>query len=378
MKDREKKGINKQIIDVLRTIWNTKGRFMAIVLMIGLSSLVFIGIRETPSTMNRNLDEYAKKVNLHDMRVSSAVGLSEKDKDIFESLDDIREIEYEKEYSVFIKNTDKVIKLYSPREKISKYSLVEGRMPKDSTEITIDQNSQYKIGDKIQVREELREDEDEKLKNHEFTVVGRLYGPDYLADDTSGQTNIGNGFIDLYGIITEDNFLYDEFNNAYLDIGIYDGVNLSSDETKKIDDKVKSKIEKAFEDRPGEEKRRIISEINDEIADGEKKISDGEKELKDNEEKLENAKKDLVQGRKDYEDGLKTFNEEIQKAERDLIDGEKELKDSEKKYQDGLKAYNDGLEELNRNKDKLNKMKKDASDKVRFTFGDMLKKINLK
>lgn len=343
--------------------------------MIALGTMVFIGVRETPPNMQKNLENYAEESNFQDASVVSYTGLIEEDKALFESIPDLKKIEYNYEYDAYINDTTDVISLHSFPEEVSSYTVIKGRLPKSSSEIAIDETWDLKIGDKVNIRESLDEDEDEKLLNHTFIVVGKVYGPNYMTDSITKTTTLGDGLISHYGIISKDNFLLDSYNSAYLDLGRYDNYKIYDKEIRKIDRNTEDELTELFKNRPNEERDKIVKDANEEILKAEKEIQDGKDKISDAKKELLDARTTLDDGWDEYYKGVNTFNTEIKDAKNTINQNESLLNKSQKEYEDALEKYNDGIKELNDNKVLLDKGKKELEN-GKTTLNENQKKID--
>lgn len=62
-----------------REIKQSKGRFIAIVLIIMLGTLLFVGVKTAGPVMQKTMDHYVDQKNLSDLQVISTAGLTEDD-----------------------------------------------------------------------------------------------------------------------------------------------------------------------------------------------------------------------------------------------------------------------------------------------------------
>ena len=69
--------MNRSIFkNTLRSIWKTKGRFLAIFAIIALGSGFFAGVKVTSPDMKLTADAYYKDTHLADLHLKSTVGFS--------------------------------------------------------------------------------------------------------------------------------------------------------------------------------------------------------------------------------------------------------------------------------------------------------------
>ncbi len=392
--------------NVFRDITKTKARFISIILIVALGVGFFTGIKATAPSMDASAEEYYCNNNLMDIRLLSTVGFGEKDVEEIKKLPHVRTAS-PSYYTDVIINSDgdgSIIRLYSDlKENKDGYMLNapiihEGRLPEKKGEITLESstfgNGGYNVGDTLHIQPKAGDNEVEDiLESTEFTIVGFVQIPIYVCFDR-GNTDIGNGKINMYGIISEDEFKSDRYSQVYVLTDYSDGTmktltteyddnidaleeqfkNLGKDRAKSFDSEYLNGAKKKLEDAKKDfEKEKQKAEK--EIADAEKKINDGQKEfdekINDAKESLDNANKQINDGEKqikqgwiDYnkgiEDGQKTIDsskeqlnnakEELKnsKAEfnRQITEAQKQLNQAEREYNSGLEEYNRGLTEF--------------------------------
>lgn len=356
---------NPKVKDIFRTIWKTQSRFLAIVVMIALGTAALVGIVRTSPNLRENYSDYAKEVNLEDIRVLSYLGFEEEDYKIINELTGLKNKEYIKYAYAYKKGTDDIAQLLSENNKISKYKLTEGRMPEKEDEIAIDTNYDAKIGSIISFEEDEKNKDDSLLKRHQFKVVGKVFSTEQMKDRTSGYANIGDGDIDLYGVIKTENFNKSAKDYiALLDFQEFDKYKYYD---KKLDSMYSNKLDEIrdkFLSRPDELKDKIRKEANEDIKSAENEIQDAKNKIEDGKNKLADARKELDDSWKKYEDGKSEARNKFTNSKRLLDQGQDKLDQGERDYKDGLKRYKDGqekykagLSELNESKRKLDSAK---------------------
>ncbi len=196
----------------IREIKNQFFRFLALLTMSFLGVFVFVGIKATSPDMIKSVDELYDAYNVYDIKLVSTLGFSQstvsqikelgldaygvKDKDIIFTADS-------KEY---------IINISSLTSDINTYSLVEGRVPSKNDEIAVEENlltaCKVSIGDTI------------LLGENSVKIVGTVVNPVYINNSTikndRGQTNIGSGTINFYGMCTDDFFDFNYYTKVYI------------------------------------------------------------------------------------------------------------------------------------------------------------------
>ena len=363
------------IIDTLRDIKKSLGRFISIVAIIALGVGFFSGVKVSPEVMKYTADKYYDDYNLMDLRIVSTLGLTEDDLKVIDNIPGV-----ENSFGTYIidaltefEENEIVVRIhgYTSEEQINGLRLIEGRLPEKSNECLVEAGKEISlnipIGSKIELYSGKDEPLSESLVNTEFTVVGTIQSPYYLSFE-KGTSDIGNGRVRDFIMIPQENFKLDVYTDIFVTVDGAKELNSYKDEyfdvVKTVEDKIKDiakerekiryeSILKEAQDELDkgkkeyyEEKANAEEKLNEalkELEDARKKIEEGEKEIRENEvifiksinegkEKIEEAEKELVKGEEDYQKGLKAFNENkllategFKKAEEEIRQGEENI-----------------------------------------------------
>ncbi|WP_100066158.1 FtsX-like permease family protein [Miniphocaeibacter massiliensis] len=370
------KSLNK---DTLREIKNSKGRFLSILLMITIGVLVFIGLKITGPAMYESADLFFQKTNGADIVVTSTYGLEDEDIDLIKTASGIRNIDLGYEFDVETKNKDNLIRLNSITKTVNELNVIDGRLPKSSEEIVLDEKLQkeYSIGDKISFLKEnidIEKEEEYSINNYDFKIVGFITSPDYVDSINLGSSNIGDGLLTGVGFVEKSIFNLENYSTVKITFEDLKSFKFSEDKYKELAEKHKKEIEDILYKRKDEVFEEKKKEVSKEIADGEKEIADAKQKLEDAEIEITDAKQKLEDGYLEYEEGKEKLNSEISKARDELIkaqkeidinkksisnkqneleEAEKEIKESKIKIDSGRKELDNAWSEYNTNKELL-------------------------
>lgn len=205
----------------IREIKHSFKRFLSLLVMSVLGVLVFVGLKMAAPDMMKSLDKYYDDNNFYDIKIVSTLGLTNDDIKAFENLKTVKKAygSYSKDVLVEAKNKELVVKLIGINQDINKIEILKGRMPKDNTEVIVEQSminkEKLKIGDYITVN-------DDTIKNKDLKIVGIVKSPLYITSETGtanrGNTNIGTGKINYYAYTNSDNFNIDYYTEIYLTV----------------------------------------------------------------------------------------------------------------------------------------------------------------
>ena len=348
---------NTLLKDTFRAIGNTLGRFLAILAIVALGVGFFAGIKATAPDMKITADKYFDDYNLMDIWLISTKGFDEKDIEAIEKVEEIDEMSLS--YSIDVLADDgeniRVLKLLSIPENIednnsymNNINLVKGRYPENSGECLAESGSMttesLSIGNKIKLYSGTDEDISGNLKKDEYTVVGLVESPLYISFER-GTSTIGNGKIESYIMIPEENFKLPVYTDIYLTVKDAKDVFTYSDEYDDVLDPVQKNLKDVGKTREEERYDEILAEANEKLDEGKRELKEGEEkqqtELKKAEEDLSKAKAEIDKGERDLKNKENEFYKNIRDAEKKLNDEEKKLKQGEEEYYKNLKSFNE-------------------------------------
>ena len=354
------------IKDTFREIKNSLGRFLAIFAIVALGTGFFAGVKATAPDMKITGDKYFDDYRLMDFWLISTLGFNEKD---IEEISKLKEIEglapnYTMDALFQDGDNEKVVKLISiPMDKvksededyINRVKLVEGRFPEKPGECLAEKASltseSIPIGTTVKLESGTDEDILENLEHNEYTVVGLVENPLYIAFDR-GTTTIGNGKVNSYIMIPEEEFKLPVYTEVYLTVKGARDVLTFDKEYDRLLNPVKKDLEDIGDLRKEARYEEIKEEANEKLEKGRKELKEGEEkqreELAKAEKELKEAKDKIDKGEQELKDKEREFNKTIKLAEKRLKEEEEKLKVGEEEYYKNLKAFNEGKAKANK------------------------------
>lgn len=347
--------------NTLREIKGTKSRFLSIFLICVIGVGFFSGVRATCSDMKTSADDYYDKQNLFDLRAVSTFGLTDGDKAAVESvLPEDCSVYASKYTDLAVERGDKefLTRVYSKLpDGINTPVILEGRDIENDGECIISCNMLHEsisVGDTITLVD-LTEAEEFPLKRTEYTVVGRYDTPMFISMAQRGSTTIGDGALDAFMIVAENDFTADFYTEIYVHSETLRGMSSYSEEYENYRETLSAKLEELGKERSVIRYDEVLGEAKQEIADGERDLAQGKI---DGQKELDDAKAELENGRKEIEDGEK----ELADAKIKLDDGAKQIADGEKKLGSSLSELNDGKAQLAEGKKTLDEAKEQLDE----------------
>lgn len=345
--------------NIIRDMKTTLGKVFSIGVMVGLATMIIVGLNLTGPSMRKSLDESLNIYKHPDLIVRSTYPMDYEDQILLENDDDIKDISFIK--IIDLENQDNIIRIKSFDKNFEKIDMVDGQKLKAKNEIILDKalKSTYKIGDYVDFSYINDKQKDtNKLKNTKYKVVGFFNTSQRFLEDMKEISPVGKKEIAGLAFISEENFEKEEFDEVNISYKTTEELNKTSNEYKQIVKDKKDTIDKAILSRPKEVLEKIKTEANDKINKAEGDLSDAREKISDTEKDLKDAKIKIDDGFSKYETEKAKYHREIEnakskltKARNDLITGQAELDKAKLELENSRNKYD---EEIKINEEKLN------------------------
>lgn len=187
---------------LVRRIRDSIGRFLAIILIIMLGVLLFVGIRSSGPDLYHAAQTYLNQQKTADLQLISTTGLTHKDVKLAQQVSGAQ-VEANRSLFTLTAPKQRVVEIFAVPKKLNQPHLVSGRMPRNLREIVLDaevQGGRYQIGKTYQVAT------DADLKRHQFKIVGFVTSPLFADQTTRGSANIGDGSVHHFAYVQAANF----------------------------------------------------------------------------------------------------------------------------------------------------------------------------
>ncbi len=347
--------------DIKKTFSNSWGRFFSIMMLMALGSFALVGLFVTGPNMRETGKHYFDNLNISDITVIGDYGINEIDQSTIEKASDIKEIEYIYLKDVVVENTNISFRIFSKPETISKYEVVEGRMPKADDEIAIDSvySNEYKIGDTINFTENSDITGAKILKKHDFKVVGYINSGEILSSINRGQTTAGTGELNSFAVVNEEVFDSDVYMMAKITFEDTQGVDPYSDEYVELIQTHKDNLSELLEEQPEIRMESIQEEYKSKIDDGQKQLDEAKKQLEDAKAQLNEANSQIESAKIQIEENEVKLNDAKSKIEK----GEAEIAEKENYFNQKKSEYDSGISELAVKKNQLESGKEELNTK---------------
>ena len=257
---------------IKREIASSKARFISIMAIIFLGVAFYAGIKSSGPDLEKTINDYFNERGLMDSKIVSSLGLNENDLKLLEDNDKISDYYATKSVDVNMTNTKNVVKFmeYKQNSTMNKLEVVEGRMPKNSGEIALDEqalkdNPNLKIGDTYKVESD--EETEAYFKKKSFKIVGFVQSPMYIDYLSRGTTTVGKGSIDYFAVINSKDLDLDTYTEIYVRFANTAKLGAYSDEYKETMEKNTKYLEDLYS-------KRQVERIEEVKADAKKSMED--------------------------------------------------------------------------------------------------------
>lgn len=277
----------------LRELKQSKGRFLSIMLIIFLGVFLFVGVKAAAPSLQYSANQQLSHQQLADIQLISTAGLTKKDEKILNKMTDVL---VEPGYILYYADTKKnqVFELlsYNQEAKLNQLSLVAGHLPKAADELVLDARAKkagYQLGDQLAI--DLADD----LKQKNYRIVGFVQSPLFVASSERGSAPVGNGSVDYFVYLPEENFKADVYSTLYLQDGqLADLPVYSKDYQKTVEKRVKQ-LKKALQPRIAERLNEIKSKAQQPIEQAKAKLATAKQQLTNAQQQLTQASEQLKQ-----------------------------------------------------------------------------------
>ncbi|MGX7408813.1 FtsX-like permease family protein [Enterococcus avium] len=353
----------------LREIIYSKGRFISIVLIILLGTLLYVGIKATGPILNHSASQFVDKQELSNLQIISTSGLTKEDEKLAET---VPNAEIESGYQLFYADSDKnqVVKLYSYDKDNQQNQLIvkSGHLPKKDNEIVLDEKAKeegYRLNQTYKI------DQPDQLKRKNFKIVGFVQSPMYISTEERGLSNVGNASVDFFAYLPENNFSSEIKSVIYLRFSNVDGKETYGKAYEKKMNQNIDKVEKLFAERPQERAAEIK-------AEAEKDLLPRKVEVTDNLAKVDAGQKELDQAKAQLEQQavmVPTGNPELAKAQEELDAQQKELTRNREQLVDAQQKISDSEKEISELKTPSYSFDQRADNPGFQEYGDLSERI---
>lgn len=340
--------------DFYMEIRKSKGRFLSILFIVALGVAFFSGIRAAEPDMRLSGDSYFDEAELMDIKAICTYGVTKEDIRAMEGIKGVARAEgaYSADFLYSTADEQQVLHIMSLQEKMNRVTVSKGRLPEKAGECLADDNSEFRIGDKIELSSGTDDDIRDTLKTDILEVVGLGNSPCYLSYGR-GSSTVGDGNIQAFLVVPERTFDMEVYSEVYLQV---EGAKAKLAFTDAYDDQIEAVLERVEEladdravvrrdslkDEADEKLKEAREELEEGKAEAQKELSDAARKIEDAERQLADARVQIEDGRRQIADARSTLNskqKELDSAQAEYRSGLAQLKEGKTAYEQGLAQY---------------------------------------
>lgn len=231
-----------------RALARSRGRFLSIMALLFLGSFALVGLKVSGPLLQENMDAYQRELEVMDLAVMADYGLDEDDRQELDRWDETATVEYGYLTDTVIRDSGLAVRLFSKPEKLSRYRIVDGRLPEQADEIALADflRDHFMIGEELEVTEK---DEDHRiLTKHRFTVTGFVHSGELVSKDFLGSSSAGSGSLGGFAVVAEAAFDSEYAGIARLRFADLEMLSVFSDEYKKQVEEKRKQLEEVLAD----------------------------------------------------------------------------------------------------------------------------------
>lgn len=315
--------------NIWREITGSKARYLSIMGIIFLGVAFFVGLKATGPDMLKTADEYVARYQLADGYVQSTMGLTETDVKQARSDANVKGAEGKHLKDVDLPERNQVMRLlsYDKEQKLDQFKVVKGRLPKKAGEIALDSRAftlgkkKLKIGDTLKIPAANAGE----LKHTSYKIVGKVNSPRYFEKFGRGNTTVGKGAIDYFGVVPVSDFVSPVYGEIAVTFKNLPRDPFSKEYRTQVDAKLKRLKKTVLRNRPKVRQKELLDEAKTQLAALSAEIAAGEKTLNDGEAQLETAQKALTDGsvaldeqKKNYYDGIASGQNQLNELQNQI------------------------------------------------------------
>ncbi|MGT2887279.1 ABC transporter permease [Streptococcus didelphis] len=190
--------------DILRSIKSSSGRFISLFLLMFIGSFALVGLKVTGPDLERSASHYINKHRVMELSIIASSGFSDTALSELKTELPASQMELGHLLDADIVGKKQSIRILSLTDKISKPTLIKGKLPNQDNEIAIASwfQKNYPIGSLIQ----LKTKNQGLLKFQAFKVVGYLNSSEIWSKKNLGSSQAGDGNLDVYGFLNKSAF----------------------------------------------------------------------------------------------------------------------------------------------------------------------------
>lgn len=261
-----------------REIAANKGRFIAIIMIILLGTLIFVGVKAAGPSLNDSMDNTVKTEHLSDVQLFSTTGFTQKDIQTAEKVAGAQAEIGKFKYVTGGKDED-VVALYGYQSsaKQNQLKLRSGHLPKSANQIVLDERAKrdygYRLGDTYRFNRQAN------LKQRSYQIVGFADSPRYIDYSTRGSANVGDGTVRYFAYLEPQQLNLPTATVLTVRFKSLQSMNSFNDDYQSAVNQKVTALKVAFKPRAKERNQQLSAKVKRSFAPQQQKLTQAAKQL---------------------------------------------------------------------------------------------------
>lgn len=185
-----------------REIRASKGRFIAIILIILMGCLIFVGVRAAGPGLNESMTTTVQKAKLSDVQLISTTGFTSKDVKAAETVAGAKAEATKFTYVTGGRNAlAMALYGYDRQASLNQLTLRAGHLPQSKTQVVLDYRAKSEYH--YQLGQTFTFGKTSALKHRAYTIVGFVDSPQYIDNGLRGAANVGDGTVRFFAYVPQ-------------------------------------------------------------------------------------------------------------------------------------------------------------------------------
>ena len=353
--------------DTLRTIANSKKRFISILVICALGVTMVCGLRASCVDLRNSADAFFDEQGLYDACVQSTLGLTSEDVDAVSALDGVAAAEGTWEEDTYTPLGQKRASVGVKALSASGFNMpkvLSGTLPANAHEIAVSENYLTDSGLSLGSTVTLEPSENEVFKRTQYTITASVIDPTELTNPNGSIAVRASASPDYSFFATPDAVSADAFTALYVRAENPDGAKSFSPEYAALLDEVTSQLEGIKQEREEARTQSIRQDALDQIAEAEEEANS---QLDETQKKIESAQGTLDSGKQELaanKRSLRTSEGTLAQSEAQLREQEQQLKSASEQIDEGYRTLSDAQGKIDAGRNQVNTSCDDAAAQV--------------
>lgn len=353
--------------DTLRTIANSKKRFISILVICALGVTMVCGLRASCVDLRNSADAFFNEQGLYDACVQSTLGLTSEDVDAVSALDGVAAAEGTWEEDTYTPLGQKRASVGVKALSVGGFNMpkvLSGTLPANAHEIAVSENYLTDSGLSLGSTVTLEPSENEVFERTQYTITASVIDPTELTNPNGSIAVRASASPDYSFFVTPDAVSADAFTALYVRAENPDGAKSFSPEYAALLDEVTSQLEGIKQEREEARTQSIRQDALDQIAEAEEEansqLDEAQKKIESAQGALDSGKQELATNKR----SLRTSEGTLAQSEAQLHEQEQQLKSASEQIDEGYRTLSDAQGKIDAGRNQVNTSCDDAAAQV--------------